>query len=206
MTADETRSKHDETRLRIVQRGGRRYAISVEPTYWEVLEQAAKKQGKRLNVLIAELAETDPPPRNLAARLRLFCLDYLADRLHRSRLAEGHTNIALVVTACPVPCFVVSDRRIIAFGNRAFETVFRNAPTRLIDRPLEEVFNLRFGRHLSDVWADFAAGRSRVAVGQLHYMLPGQVISAHITACPVLQTPDGGFSCLIYIGARTDRR
>ena len=43
-------------------------------------------------------------------------------------------------------------------------------------------------------------------MGQLYYMLPGQVISAHITACPVLQTPDGGFSCLIYIGKRTDQR
>lgn len=195
--------KTEETRLRIVQRAGRRYAISVEPSYWEVLEQAAKDQGKRLNALIAELAETDPPPRNLAARLRLYCMDYLTDRLHRSRLAAGQTNIALVVTACPVPCFVVSARRVIAFGNRPFEAVFRNAPAQLIGRPLEEVFHLRFGRPLSDVWADFAARRARVAVGQLSYMLPGQVIGARVTACPVLQTPDGGFSCLIYMGART---
>ncbi|MBI1365627.1 MAG: aryl-sulfate sulfotransferase [Alphaproteobacteria bacterium] len=56
---------------------GHRTSIALEPAFWEALERLAKRDGRSLPQLIAEidrarLAETPPP--GLASALRVYAL------------------------------------------------------------------------------------------------------------------------------------
>ena len=195
-----TQSDDIELKTRLIQRSGRRYSIRLEQVFWRCLEEAAGSVGKRLNELVAEIAEAPEGPQNLAARLRMFCISYLRERLTRIQLAIGATDVSKIVVACPWPCFVISHRRVIIHANPAFNDLFESSSDEMIGLPLERSFRLSFGRPLSEVWQDLAAEGCGPMAGKLSYMLPGKVFVSGITACPVARTEQGTVSCLVFIG------
>src|SRR3546814_1569032 len=85
-------------KLRILQHRGRRYAVSIEPVYWEVLQQAAEEAGCRLNQLVAGIA-AEAAGGNLAARLRLYAVQRLRREAAEGRASAGRTNIGTVLSA-----------------------------------------------------------------------------------------------------------
>ena len=63
-------------RKRSFQLAGHRTSVALEPAFWAVLEEAARRRGRSLAGLVAELdaARTDPA-QPLASALRLFALE-----------------------------------------------------------------------------------------------------------------------------------
>lgn len=188
-----------EARTRLVQRGGRRYSIRLEQVFWRSLEEAASELGVRLNELVAQIAEAQGGPDNLASRLRMFCLSHLRDELVGARIATGGTDVTKVVLASPAPCFVVSPRRLVTHANPAFEALFGGRAHELIGQPLEKSFRLNFGTAMSAFWSDLSKPDCPPLAGRLSFMLPGRVFVAPITACPVARTDAGAVSCLVFV-------
>ena len=62
-------------RKRSFRLAGHRTSVALEPEFWAVLEAAARRQGRSLTGLVAELdaARTDPG-RPLASALRVYAL------------------------------------------------------------------------------------------------------------------------------------
>ena len=80
---------------------GRRYAISIEPIYWTCLEEAAETLNIRLNQLVSFLATRDTGTKNLAARLRLFCVHRLRRLVRQADMHTGDVDIAGLIGRRP---------------------------------------------------------------------------------------------------------
>ncbi|MEO3434821.1 ribbon-helix-helix domain-containing protein [Inquilinus sp. CAU 1745] len=203
--ADDRPAVGDSPRLRLVQHKGRRHAISVEPSFWAALGDAASELGVRLNRLVGELAAAPDGPPNLAARLRLFCLRRARRQLAEARASAGRTNVALVVAACPAPCLIISPARTIVTANRALEAFFQASPGQMNGRPLAEFFRLNLGRSLAEAAEAMDPERPTPIAGHLTYMMPGRVVGARVTLCPVARTEDGGQHFLLFVERQGER-
>lgn len=66
---------------RSVEIAGHKTSISLEPLFWDLLKQAAERDGIPLNALVAridaERLKTDEPP-GLAGAIRLWLVQWLA--------------------------------------------------------------------------------------------------------------------------------
>lgn len=204
--ADDRPAAGDSPRLRLVQHRGRRHAISVEPSFWAALTDAAAETGVRLNRLVAELAASPDGPPNLAARLRLFCLRRARRQLGEARASAGRTNVALVVATCPAPCLIINPARTIVTANRALEAFFQAAPGQMNGRPLAEFFRLNLGRSLAEAVEAMNPERQTPIAGHLTYMMPGRVVGARVTLCPVARTDDSGQHFLLFVEPQRQRQ
>ncbi|HET8727660.1 MAG TPA: ribbon-helix-helix domain-containing protein [Alphaproteobacteria bacterium] len=182
----------EPTRLRILQHRGRRYAIRMEPTYWRVLQDAAAEFGCRLNHLVGGIATAGSG--NLTARLRLFCVRRLGRQLVEAKAAAGGTDMASIVRACPSPCLLITEARVVAFCNRPLEALFGLEAGQLDGRPFEHFFRFGLGRPLAE-----ALQVAAVQSGHLTYMMPGRVVGLRATVCPVAERDPGGRHHLIFV-------
>ncbi len=53
---------------------GHRTSVSLEPEFWQAFRAVAKRQGKALNELAAEIDEARGADRGLASAIRVFVL------------------------------------------------------------------------------------------------------------------------------------
>jgi predicted DNA-binding ribbon-helix-helix protein len=108
-----------EKLFRILRVGGRRRAFSLEPTFWAILEEAARHAGTRLGDYIGDLLR-DAPHANASSLLRTAAADWL--RTERDRLSQFDPGrVATGVTqAIPIACFVIDDNKRIIAHNRPF--------------------------------------------------------------------------------------
>ena len=189
----------DRPVLRQVQSGGRRYAISIEPAYWRILEEAARTRGVRLNQLIQAIATAPQGPDNLAARLRLYCLRRQNRLVHEAENSPRTVNLAQIIGACPVPCFAVSRDFTIVWHNPAFGKWLELAPTELAGMPFARHFRLRLSRPLTEVWQGFASQAAGNETGTLTCLLPGRLLARPVSVCPVPLPGPGSFVCLVFV-------
>lgn len=63
---------------------GHRTSLSLEPEFWDALQEVAQAQGRSVNALIAEIDAgrlTGPEPRNLSSAVRVYLLEYFRERI-----------------------------------------------------------------------------------------------------------------------------
>ncbi len=193
-------------RHRILQSAGRRYSVKLEAAFWRVLEETAALRGVRLNQLVGQLAKSLSLERGLTAALRLFCLDEAINRLRVAEdeigdlsLAAGATDIAAIIEACPAPCLVISQGRVIQRVNGAFTRWLQARHEDLLGQPVDRFFQIRGHFRLDELWARFGNGYSKPVPAKLAYVAPGRVTVAKAYLCPTAVKGPDDFSCLIML-------
>lgn len=193
-------------RHRIVQFANRRYSIKLEQDFWTFLDQTARRQGKRLNQLIAELAQDQPPGLGFAAALRLFCLNEARTRLglaetevEKAALATGTTDLTAIVGACPAPCVVLDQDRKIQLLNENFARWLNADQEALLGKPIEHFFQIRGHFRLDELWARFGQGFTAAVAAKLAYVAPGRIVVAKAYLCAAAIKGPEDFSCLIML-------
>lgn len=193
-------------RHRILQHGGRRYSVKLEQAFWACLEAVARREGMRLNELVAELAGRLDLGLGFAAALRLYCLTDTVEALREAErqvtdlsLAGGTTDIAAIVAACPAPCMILAHDRSILRVNDAFVNWLQIGAESLVGQPADRFFQIRGHFRLDELWARLGEGHTKAVPAKLAYLSPGRVTmaKAHICAASV-KAPDD-FSCLVML-------
>ena len=190
---------NDVAKLRQVQLAGRRFAISIEPVYWEILEESARELNIRLNQLVGALSGSEAGPGNLAASLRLFCVRRLRRQLRAARVAPRRFKLTDFIEAVPSPCFAINQRRRIAHANEAVRELVGEDEDQLINSPSEKYFRIKFSDPSNDVWSRFADKEAEPISGSVAYMMPGRLAARRMVACPMRMARKGQFLCVIFI-------
>jgi predicted DNA-binding ribbon-helix-helix protein len=191
---------------RIVQAGGRRYSLKLEPAFWTALSDAAETRGIRLGRLVADLSMTLPPQGNLASHLRVFCL---AETQHaiaaaeqarrRGELSGGATDVDTLVEHCPAPCLVMTlDGRILR-TNEGFARWYGPAAAGLAGKSFDHFFKLRAAKPFEAVVRNFAAGEAAAVKAHLLYVVPGRVVAAPVRLVPVARRAPNDFALLLMV-------
>jgi predicted DNA-binding ribbon-helix-helix protein len=185
----------DHAKLRQIQYAGRRYAISIEPVYWDCLEEAATELNIRLNQLVSYLAGLEIGPKNLAARLRLFCVRRLQRLVRQAELHTGSVDVVNLVEAVPTPCFAIYGNGEIAHANNPLSQLVNEDASDVIGQPAAKFFRLRF----ADTRADQPAAKphsQKLLSGTVALMIPGRV-SARRFAASEISLPDRNQTLLL---------
>jgi predicted DNA-binding ribbon-helix-helix protein len=107
------------SRLRILKIGGRKRAFSLEPVFWEALDEIARTKKHRLGTYVAGLLG-DGPLRNASSVLRSGAVGWLLDE-YRKLSERDYSGLGQrIVDSIPVPAFVMNQRKEILAFNRAF--------------------------------------------------------------------------------------
>ncbi len=193
-------------RHRILQSAGRRYSIKLEAGFWRVLEKVAVRQGLRLNELVGGLAETLSLDIGFTAALRLFCLNEAMTQLRAAdreisnlSLAAGSTDVAAIVGACPAPCLMISQDRVIQRLNEAFIRWLQARHEDLLGQPIDRFFQIRGHFRFDELWARFGEGYTTPVPAKLAYVAPGRVTVAKAYLCAIAVKGPEDFSCLIML-------
>lgn len=167
--------------FRAVKADGVRRGLSLEPVFWNALEDIAKRDNLTNGMLIAKIAEhAGPQSKNLSSEVRSYLMDRMSQE--RSSLEEflSLVKVSRLVHACPAPCFILSvDKRILSY-NKAFvgflqlrfATVesgnFLKSLILTLDIPIERTIENLKDNSASNVTSGFSIGMSGQSVrGQL---------------------------------------
>lgn len=191
---------------RIVQSGGRRYSLKLEPAFWAALAAAADARGVRLGRLVADLAAGLPAEANLASHVRVFCLAEAKSALaaaeqagRRNELAAGTTDIDTLIEICPAPCLVMTAERRILRANDGFARWYGPAAVSLPGRSFDHFFKLRTARPMEALLRGFAVGDVPAVKAHLLYVVPGRVVAAQARLMPVARRAGDDFALLIMV-------
>ena len=135
-----------DTRTRILQRKGIRRAIRLEAAFWVQLEDCAREEGASLSLFVFDLLDRAGTGINRTAWLRTYCVQWLRHRLMRARLAATGADLAVILAACPTPCFIVTPGRQIAAYNPAFARAVLRIPVAGQMETRAEALKLTFGQ------------------------------------------------------------
>ncbi len=189
----------DKPKLRQVQHSGRRYAISIEPVFWNCLEEAADDLGIRLNQLVSLLANLDEGPKNLAARLRLFCVRRLRRLSLGVNMMTHGADIVSLIDAVPTPCFAITHERTIAHANQPLHLLIGENMGDIIGEPAAKYFRIRFAER-GELDATNADGRpSGLVSGNVALMIPGRVSARRMIACPVPLRQENRYLLVVFL-------
>lgn len=204
--AEEKSGESPLVRHRIVQFANRRYSLKLEQDFWAFLEETARRQGRRLNQLVAQLASDHPADLGFAAALRLFCLNEARIRLglaetevEKAQLATGTTDLTAIVGACPAPCVVLDQDRNIRLLNDQFARWLNADKDALLGKPIEHFFQIRGHFRLDELWGRFGQGFTAAVPAKLAYVAPGRVVVAKAHLCAAAIKGPEDFSCLIML-------
>lgn len=189
----------DRPVTRQVQVEGRRHAISIEPVYWSILEDASRATGIRLNRLVKTVAAAPAGPDNLAARLRLFCVRWQGRRLRELENAPPTVDLARIIDAAPGPCFALSRDLAIVWHNPPLRTWLGLTPAELAAMPFARHFRLRLSRPLTEVWREFSGASAGIETGSLTCLLPGRLLARPVSVCPVALPGPRVFLGLVFV-------
>ena len=189
----------DRPKLRQVQFDGRRYAISIEPVYWACLEEAAEEIGIRLNQLVALLAQADDGPKNLAARLRLFCVKCLRRQVHEAQLMSRAVDMVQLIDAVPSACFAITQQRRIVYANEPLHEMIGEPKGKIVGDPADKYFRLRFSDQTEDPIQNPELVAPGLLTGSVALMIPGRLAVRRMVACPVPLRQSGQLLFVIFV-------
>ena len=197
-----------------------RTSIKLEPEFWSYLKEVADGRGMRVSGLVNEVARASPERTNLASTLRTFCLIHaqlrcraLQQEVEKLTLAGNTQNLTRVIEACPLPCVILSEERVVRRVNRAFILWLNLDERGVIGQRLDNIMILR-GANMPDMWRRLLgpnpggggtgsggeAGAQALRGGfNATYVSPGKVRTSQALAVS-LSSPQGGEagrSCLV---------
>lgn len=173
------------TRFRILKIGGRKRAFSLEPVFWNILEEAARQSSLRLGDYVSQLL-AEAPSGNNSSLLRSRAAEWAAlqaENLRDKGLVRLAKRVAISHTG---PAFVIDQHRHIVGCNKPFEDLIADRP----DAPVQSrlaTMDIRLGVPMGEMSrilcehpekflrANFAARSSDVErSGALNVMLVGE--------------------------------
>jgi predicted DNA-binding ribbon-helix-helix protein len=118
---DRAASKAADRRFRILKIGGARRAFSLEPIFWEALEEIAKVRKQRLSHLVETVLGSDPSSTSSSA-LRTHASRWLLEQYRLLSRRDVGRLAKAVVDSFSLPALVLDQRKQIV----AFNMPFRN--------------------------------------------------------------------------------
>ena len=182
---------HLRMRHRILQYEGRRYSLKLDTIVWEILEALAQQSGRRLNELVARIAEDAGDDAGVTAALRLYCLKELRrrvrdldERIRALTLTSRGVPVTLFTQACPAPCFLIDQgQRILTVNEPAQKWMSADQAT-LLGKNVEHYLQIKSVPPIQDVLRQFAAGAQQTYPARVLHLRPGRLVMARATLCP----------------------
>jgi predicted DNA-binding ribbon-helix-helix protein len=181
-----------------------RTSIKLEPEFWGYLKEVAQDRSIRLSRLVNEVAMASPERTNLASTLRTFSLVHaqlrwqgLEQELQKLTLAGNTQDLTRVLDACPLPCLLLSEDRVIRRLNQAFAAWLHVDGRGVLGQRLDNVMITR-GPCMPELWQRVFDGMAHKARFNATYVSPGKVRTAQALAIG-LSTVNGSGSgaCLV---------
>jgi predicted DNA-binding ribbon-helix-helix protein len=176
---------------RIVQYKKKRYALRLENIFWEELEFLARRRGRRLGQLIAELDEAHQGP-NLSSFVRGFCMVEAERDASRFRLESGSFDLLDILRGSPAPALLLTHDRLIIDANPALmewagpEITYRK-------QKFDSLFVPRVTRSLDETIELMRSGQLKRT--QIQVTHAGRTVPATLTALSVGSI----FYCLVWL-------
>jgi predicted DNA-binding ribbon-helix-helix protein len=165
-----------------------RTSIKLEPEFWGYLKEVADGRSIRLSRLVNDVASATPDRTNLASTLRTFCLIHarlrwqgLERELEKLTLAGNTQDLPRVLDACPLPCLLLSDDRVVRRQNQAFLAWLHVDARGVIGQRLDNLMILR-GPGMPQVWQRVFGDPGAKAKFNATYVSPGKVRTAQALA------------------------
>jgi predicted DNA-binding ribbon-helix-helix protein len=165
-----------------------RTSIKLEPEFWGYLKEVAQDRSIRLSRLVNEVAMASPERTNLASTLRTFSLVHaqlrwqgLEQELQKLTLAGNTQDLTRVLDACPLPCLLLSEDRVIQRLNQAFAAWLHVDGRGVLGQRLDNVMIMR-GPCMAELWQRVFAGMAHKARFNATYVSPGKVRTAQALA------------------------
>jgi len=180
-------------RHRILQYEGRRYSLKLDTIVWEILEDLAQQSGRRLNELVARIAEDGGDDAGVTAALRLYCLKELRrrvrdldERIRALTLTSRGVPATLFAHACPTPCFLIDQGQRILAANEPAQKWMSTDQATLVGKNVEHYLQIKSVPPIQEVLGQFAAGTQQVYPARVLHLRPGRLIMARATLCPAI--------------------
>jgi len=165
-----------------------RTSIKLEPEFWSYLKEVAQERSIRLSRLVNEVAMASPERTNLASTLRTFALVHaqlrwqaLEQELQKLTLAGNTQDLTRVLDACPLPCLLLSEDRVIKRLNQAFAAWLHVDGRGVLGQRLDNVMITR-GPCMPELWQRIFGGAAQKARFNATYVSPGKVRTAQALA------------------------
>ena len=194
-----TGSSGGRLRQRILQLAGRRYSLRLETCYWETLTAIAARRRQRLNRLVAEIAAVAEDT-NLAARLRVFCLEESRQVTRAREFAVERTSVLGLIGSAPIPALAVDTNGRIIAVNTPFSTWLGTSAEPLTGTPLLRHFRFhcRAGCTVEALWKELGGGWVMAERARVIHIAPGRVLAANAQLVPVIVTR-GRPLCVVWV-------
>ena len=115
-----------DTKLKIIQHKGRKFAIRLETIFWSQLGEFAKEDRMSVSRLIFRILNAGENVPNRTSHLRCYCIDRMRKKQPLSALIGPAFDMLAFVSACPTPVAIVTgERKLVAF-NPAFSAIIRD--------------------------------------------------------------------------------
>ena len=181
-----------------------RTSIKLEPEFWNYLKEVAQSRSIRLSRLVNEVAMASPERTNLASTLRTFSLVHaqlrwqeLEQELQKLTLAGNTQDLTRVLDACPLPCLVLSEERVIRRFNQAFASWLHVDGRGVLGQRLDNMMIMR-GPSMPELWQRVFDGAARKARFNATYVSPGKVRTAQALAIGLCTVDSAGpGACLV---------
>ena len=181
-----------------------RTSIKLEPEFWGYLKEVARHRSIRLSRLVNEVAMASPERTNLASTLRTFSLVHaqlrwqgLEQDLEKLTLAGNTQDLTRVLDACPLPCLLLSDERVVRRLNQAFAAWLHVDARGVLGQRLDNVMITR-GPCMPELWQRVFNGSGYKARFNATYVSPGKVRTAQALAIGLsAANGSGAGACLV---------
>jgi predicted DNA-binding ribbon-helix-helix protein len=181
-----------------------RTSIKLESEFWSYLKEVAQERSIRLSRLVNEVAMASPERTNLASTLRTFALVHaqlrwqaLEQELQKLTLAGNTQDLTRVLDACPLPCLLLSEDRVIKRLNQAFASWLHVDGRGVLGQRLDNVMITR-GPCMPELWQRIFNGMAQKARFNATYVSPGKVRTAQAQAIGLSAANGAGSgACLV---------
>ncbi|MES2907038.1 MAG: ribbon-helix-helix domain-containing protein [Pseudomonadota bacterium] len=186
-------------KLRIFQRQGRRYAVKLEDIFWTQLKECAADAGQELTNLVFEIFDADPAAKNRTALLRSYCLTWLRHKLTLSSLRSSSLDLSAILTACPAPCFVITQERQLTAYNPAFAKEVWGFKRHSTAQQSPSPLNMSFSKPFNKVVEALDAAPGKIIQGQMGFSTEGRQLQCRVNFCLLDDRQRKTSPILIYI-------
>lgn len=108
-----------DLKFKVFRRGDDRRAFRLEHIFWELLEQAAKSNGKNLRDFVFAITDSSPQSRNLSSELRSVAAGWAAKKLEHAAAGTNTDAAMKLFHASPAPGIIIAENRRIVAYNKA---------------------------------------------------------------------------------------
>ncbi len=154
-----------DSKLKIIQQKGIKYAIRLETIFWSQLTEFAKEDKITLSRCIFRILDDYKHVQNRTSYLRCYCIDRMRKKQPLSALVGPAFDMLAFVSACPTPVAIVTgERKLVAF-NPSFSAIIRDI--RPSSREQQRAINLSFSESFPKIQKHLLEHPTDIKVYQL---------------------------------------